>query len=321
MIIVSSATGFIGRYLVDQLVKDGREVLAAGRSKSGEAYYQEIGIPFVRLDITEKRDFDKLPTNKGEAFVLLASLIPHSSGIKTAEDYMKVNGFGTYNALEFCRKNEIKKFVYTTSQFELESRWTHDNSIPLTEDSPLSINYTSDHTLYIISKVAAREYVRHFSEQYGMQGVILRLAGVHGRGGYPMAWKMFIDKAHKSEPIEIWGDNIARRDNIYIKDVVSALIAAIDSKSAIGLYNIASGEGVTLEDEVKAIVKTFSPQDNPSKLIYCPEKPGIAVGHIHDISKAERELGWTPKFSCEEMLIDYKKELEEYKGKDERWSS
>lgn len=311
MIIVSGATSFIGRYLVDQLIKEGREVLAAGRSKEGELYYQKIGVPFTRLDVTQKGDFDELPTANIEAFVFLAALIPKNAPNATAEDYMMVNCLGVWNALEYCKENGITKFVSMTSQSELQGKWTKDNSIPLTEDTPISIKYTGDHTLFAIAKIAGRQLVEHYTQEYGMQGIVLRLSGVHGIGKIPLQWHRFVENARGSKPIEIWGDNVARRDNIYVKDVVSAIIAAIDSKSATGLYNIASGEGVTIEDEVKAIVKVFSPPDNPSKLIYCPEKPGLAVGHVHDISKAKRELGWAPKFSYEEMLIDCKKLLEE----------
>lgn len=46
MIIVTGAAGFVGRYLIDQLIKDGFEVLVTGRSHAAEAYYQKLGIPF-----------------------------------------------------------------------------------------------------------------------------------------------------------------------------------------------------------------------------------------------------------------------------------
>lgn len=310
MIIVSGATGFIGRYLVTKLAKEGRKVLATGRNKNVGVHYRKIGIPFISLDVTKKEDFDKLPTNNIEAFVYLAALIPRAAKEQrlTPEDYLMVNSLGTYNALEYCKNKGVKKFIYTTSLFEVQNTWL-DSNAPITEDTPIGFKYAGDHALYIISKIVGGEYVKHFTQEYGIQGIIYRLTGVHGLGSYPGPWEMFIEKATKSKPIEIWGDNRLRRDNMYIKDVVSALIAGIDSKNAVGLYNIGSGIGLTLEDEVKAIVKVFSPPNNPSKLIYCPEKPGLKAGHIFDISKAKRELSWTPKFSGEKMLIDYKNEL------------
>lgn len=313
MIIVTGATGFIGRHLVTQLAEEGRKVLATGKSKNVEVNYRKIGIPFIQLDITKKDDFDKLPQNNIETFIHLAALIPRAAKAKgaTAEDYLRVNAMGTYNALEYCKKNSIKKFIHTTSLFEVQNAWAHSNA-PITENTPIGYKYTGDHALYIISKIVGGEYVKYFTQEYGIQGMIYRLTGVHGLGSYPGPWEMFIENATKSEPIEIWGDNKLRRDNMYIKDVVSAFIAGIDSKNAVGLYNIGSGIGLTIEDEVKAIVKVFSPPNNPSKLIYCPEKPGLKAGHIFDISKAKRELRWTPKFSGEKMLIGHKNELKKH---------
>lgn len=53
MIIVIGTTGFIGTYLLDQLVKYCVDVLACGRNKAGEEYYKRKGVPFMRLDVTK----------------------------------------------------------------------------------------------------------------------------------------------------------------------------------------------------------------------------------------------------------------------------
>lgn len=91
--------------------------------------------------------------------------------------------------------------------------------------------------------------------------------------------------------------------------MILAIIAPIDSSKAIGLYNVATGAGLTVEEEVKLIVKVFSPLGKPSKLIYCPEKPGAPNCYIYDISRIKRDMGWTPKYSYEDMLEDYKREI------------
>lgn len=313
MIIVTGATGFIGTYLVDQLVKDGVDVLATGRSKLGEAYYKERGIPFVHLDITKEEDLDKLPKKGVDAVVHLAALIPAAAKIHDAKEYMLVNAFRTYDLLERCKMNDIAKVIYTTSHFEVEKLWGSDTSI--TEEVCRKFEYKGDHALYIISKNAASDYVEHYRQEYGMTNIIFRLSGVYGYGRYESAFELFIRKAVKGEPIEIWGDYTVVRDTIYVRDVVSAIIAALNSKSVSGLYNLATGKGISLEEEVKGIVKVFCPKDNPLKLIYHPEKPNYLKSYVYDITKAKRELGWSPKYSYEEMLVDYKKEMESGKFK------
>jgi UDP-glucose 4-epimerase len=316
--MVTGAAGSIGTYLVDKLVEKDVDVLATGFSQGGQAYFEERKISYAQLDITQSKNFYKLPKNKVDAVVHLAALIPErSTENTTGEDYLRINALGTYNVLEYCRRNSIKKVVYTTSHYEA----SNIQHLPVKE-TEIDFKYTGDHALYIISKLAGAQYVRHFTEEYGMQGIILRSTSVRGYYHYAglhkdavvrkSHWERFIEKAAKGEPIEIWGNPTEHvRDHIYVKDAVDCIIAAINSETAIGRYNMASGVGITFEDEVKSIIKVFSPPNHASKLIYCPEKPNnIERSWIYDISKTKQDLNWSPNYSTEDALRDIKKEME-----------
>jgi UDP-glucose 4-epimerase len=195
--------------------------------------------------------------------------------------------------------------------------------LPIDEEIIDFIN-KGDHVEYIIAKIAGDQYVKFFNEEYGMQGIILRATCIRGYSRYttfhpdmsiPRShWEDFIHKAYRSEPIEVWGDcTTHRRDHLYVKDAVSCLIAAINSEKAVGRYNMASGQGITFNEEIKTIVRVFSPKDNPSKLIYRPEKPNaIDRSWVYDINKTKRDLNWSPKYSTEAYLEDTKIEM----GKD-----
>lgn len=321
MIVVTGATGYIGGYLVDELFKERFDVMAVGRSKAGEEYDKSKGIPFTQLDITKQESFDKLPKEGVDMIVHLAALIPERATPKTTgRDYLMVNALGTYNVLEYCRKTGIKKIIYTTSHYEV----SNVKELPIGEEI-INYKYTGNHVDYIIAKIAGVEYIKHYIEDYGMQGIILRGTcinrGYHGKyanfhKGSNIArsnWERFIEKAVRSEPIEIWGDcTTYLRDHLYVKDAVSCIIAAINSKTAIGRYNMASGKGITFDEEIKAIVEVFSPKNNPSKLIYRPEKQNeIDRSWVYDINKTKKDLKWAPSYSYKEMLKDVKQEMEE----------
>ena len=310
MIIVIGATGFIGTYLIDQLVKDGVDVLACGRSKAGEEYYKSKGVPFMRLDVTKEDDFNKLPKKNVNAVVHLACLIPAASKEDNATAYLKTNTIGTVNALEYCRKYNIKKFVLTSSHFAVEGLW-NDKQIPISEEMGLKFKYTGGHAKYIISRVAAEEYVRCYMEEYGMQCFVLRVSGVRGVGRYESGFELFINKAKKSETIEIWGDNSKVWDNIYVKDVVRGIILALKNDISKGFYNLSSGIPMHLKDEVESIVKVFSDKNNPSNIVLTPKKEGgIQKSYVYDITKIKNDLGFTPQYSCLDMVKDIKKDME-----------
>jgi len=320
MLIIFGAEGFIGAYLVDQLVSEGFDVLAVGLDKLGEAYYNERKIPFARVDITKEEEFNKLPGKGVACIVNLACLQP--ANVKEEEynpaDYIKVNVLGTLNILEFCRKTAVRKVIYAISHRSVQGLWKQGKVIR--EDDTKAIKYTGNFSMYSISESTAADCVEHYSQQYDMQGIILRLPPVYGYGphtegfknGKPhkTGFKVFVENAVEGKPIEVWGDCEKGRDIIYVKDVVSAIILATKCKTALGLYNIASGKLLSLREEAEEIIKVFSPITHPSKIIYRPDKSNSIEPFLYDISKAKQDLGWYPKYSFAEMLVDYKKEME-----------
>lgn len=312
MILIIGATGYIGRYLCPYLKEKGYDILALGRSKTVQAFLEEKGIPFHYFDITDEKSFESLNLPNIEAIVDLSACLAELE--TPVEQFFKVNTLGVYNTLEFARQNNIKKVVVTSSHKVY-------NDIPklfISEDD--AISYRGDHTPYIISKVAAENFIEYYNKDFDMNAIALRLTGVHGYGeilGHLNAdssyvkstFELFFEKALNGDPIEVWGDQTIKRDHVYIKDVLSAIEAAINSGDAKGIFNIASGKGYSQLDEARALVDVFG--NGRSEITEKPEKPGLTRGYIYDISKAERELNWAPKFSdITDMLKDYRTEWE-----------
>lgn len=319
MIIVFGAAGFIGTYLVDQLVTDDFDVLATDISQLGKAYYKKRGISFVRLDITREKGFEELPHKEVEAVVNLACLQP--ANVSETEyspvKYIETNVIGTLNILEFCRRTGAHKVVCFNSHRAVEGLWQAGK--PIREEAR-AIRYTGEYAMYVISESAAADCVEHYRQEYGIQGIIFRLPPVYGYGphteifknGKPLktGFKVFIENAIAGKPLEVWGDCNKGRDIIYVKDVVTAIILALKSRDAVGLYNIASGRTLSLKEEAETIVKVFSSRDHPSRITYRQDKSNSIEPFLYDISKARVELRWSPQYSFEEMLVDYRKEME-----------
>lgn len=320
MILVFGAAGFVGTYLVDHLAAHGFDVLATDVSRSGEGYYQERKIPFIGLDITREEEFNKLPCEGASSVVDLACLQPANVSKEeyNPTNYIKVNVMGTLNILEFCRKTKIPKIIYASSHRNVGGLW--ELGKPISENAPRAIKYTGEYAVYSISESAAADCVEHYRQQYDVQGIIFRLPPVYGYGphteifknGKPVktGFQVFIENAIAGKPLEVWGDCKRGRDIIYVKDVVSAVVLALNSKSAGGLYNIASGRLLSLEEEARGIISVFSQKDSPSEIVYRPDKVNSIEPFLYDISKAKRDLEWSPMYSFEDMLIDYKKEME-----------
>ncbi|MBS1635489.1 MAG: NAD(P)-dependent oxidoreductase [Bacteroidetes bacterium] len=321
MIIVTGATGFIGFYLVNQLHAEGFKVLAVDKSRQEEAtYFEKKGIEFIQLDITDEKEFTKLPTGNIDAFINLACVQPANMPEEKYDpaQYIRVNVLGVTHILKFCQKNNIQKVLHTISHRNVQGLWEKGEMI--NEESPRAIRFTGRYSMFSISESAAADVIEYFNQDYGMNGIIFRLPSVYGYGHHESFFKdgkvvktglgVFIDNAIQGKTFEIWGDPHKGRDVVYVKDVVSAIILAIRSDKAKGIYNIASGQKLSLQQQVDTVIKVFSRKDNPSTIVYVPEKPNSIDSCVYDISKAKRELGWSPVFSFEDILIDYKKEME-----------
>jgi UDP-glucose 4-epimerase len=321
MIIVTGATGFVGFYLVNQLKAEGFKILAADIGGKEEAdYFKQNGIDFVEIDITKESEFEKLPKTGVDAFVNLACVQPANmpDEVYDPAKYVSVNVLGVTNIFKYCQKNNIKKVLHTISHRNVQGLWEKGEVI--NEESPRAIKFTGKYSMFSISESAAADIIEYFNQDYGMNGIIFRLPSVYGYGHHESFFKdgkvvktglgVFIDNAINGEVFEIWGDKDKGRDVVYVKDVVSAIILALKSTNAKGMYNIASGKKLSLQQQVDDVIKVFSSQEKPSKIVYVPEKPNSVDPCVYDISKAKRELGWEPKYSFVDILADYKKEME-----------
>ena len=319
MILIVGATGYVGRYLSIYLKEKGYDVLALGRSAKVQAFFEENDIPFQHFDIKNEADYDNLPTENVEAIIdLAACLAEHETPV---EEFFNINTVGVARILEFARKNNIKKVILSSSHKVYND--INDKAIISEDDTPC---YTGDHTPYIISKIAAENFMNYYHKDFGLDTISLRFTGVHGYGevlGFlskdgsytKSTFEIFVEKALKGDPICVWGNTEVKRDHVYIKDVLAAVECAIKSDGVSGIYNIASGVGYSLLDEAKAIANVFN-NGKISEVSTDPSKPGLTRGYVYDISKAKKELGYDPQFTdLETMLKDYKAEWETKKFK------
>lgn len=312
MIVVTGAYGFIGVYLVDELRRQGYDVLATGHRMLAAEYFMRRGIPYAPLDIAREEDFASLPTGV-EGVVHLAGLLPANVESCPPQDYIRLNVTGTLNVLEYCRTHEVKRVLATTSYADIQNAWSVDPPTP--SEQPRNFKFTGDHAMYVISKNAATDSILHYNQQYGFKSSVFRLPMVYGYGPHlsiyvdgqykKSGFQVFMEKAKAGEPIEIWGNPGILRDVVYVKDVVQAFTRALRSEVAQGIYNISSGVGITLREQVQAMVNVWSHAGKESEIVLRSDKPNNLKSFVLDISRAQRDFGYQPAFTFQDMLIDY----------------
>ncbi|MCI8482533.1 MAG: NAD(P)-dependent oxidoreductase [Clostridia bacterium] len=318
-IVIFGACGNVGSYFVKYALeyfnKEEYEIIASGRRDTD--FFTKWGIKYYNVDLSKYEDFEKLPTTNIHTIVLLAAQIPSYMIGYQARKYIDSNIIGAFNVCEYAKKVQADRILYTTTVFDI-SLYAKNGAI-LKPDLPKNFSYKGDHALYVITKNTAIELIEHYHQEYGIKKFIFRLPTIYSYSPYPYyhpngvrkirpIYEM-IEKAQRGENIEIWGDPNYSTDMVHVYDFSQEVCKAIEVNREEGFYNVGTGKLVTLEEKVRNIIEVFSPKDNLSKIIYCPDKENSG-GFALDITNAKEELGYIPKYGIKELLEDYKKEME-----------
>lgn len=318
-IIIFGATGNIGSYLVkyaSEYFNDTEyEVIASGRRKTD--VFEQFGVKYVDVDITNPVEFRKLPKDNVHAIIMLAAVIPSYMAEYNAGKYLDTNILGTYNVMEYCRKTKADRIIYSTTVFDISLY--AKAGVVLKPDLPKNFSYKGDHAVYVISKNTAVELIEHYYQDYGIKKFILRFPTIYGYSPYqyyfPNGVKTLrplykaINNAMNSLPLEIWGDPNYSKDMVHVYDCSQMICKAVTVDREEGFYNVGTGIPVTLQEQCEAIIEVFSPEDNPSKIIYRPEVAS-GGGFLMDITNAKEELGYEPKYTVKMLFEDYKYEMQ-----------
>jgi UDP-glucose 4-epimerase len=212
-----------------------------------------------------------------------------------------VNATGTLNLLEAARDSGVKKIINASSS----SVYGKVSYLPFDEDHP-----RQPVSPYGVSKLAAEEYCRVFSELYGLKTISLRYFTVYGPRMRPdLAISIFTQKALANEPITIFGDGTKTRDFTNIEDIVRANLIAMQKGE--GAYNIGGGHRVSIRTLAETIIETT---ESNSEIRYADAVKGDAEHTFADTKKAKSELGWIPKIDLEDGLRRYADWLVSYRS-------
>ena len=315
-ILILGANGGIGQYLVDYFCNvcstEDIEVIGVGRHHNK---FVESKIRYIIADISSKSDIALLPKDVW-CVIDLAGAMPARMKGYNPEVYVNTNICGTMNVLQYCIDNRVDRIIYTQSFGDIKD--LAEETLLLKPEMKACFNYNTDHSVYVVSKNTAVELIKCYNAIHRLKSFIFRLPTVYSwskNDSYYVdgilkkrAWRILIDKAIAGEPIQVWGDPARLKDMVYVKDLCQMLFKATFVNRSFGYYNVGTGIGISLLDQVKGIIEVFGPEKK-SEILLCPEKKN-APQYIMDIENAQKELGYEPQYDYISMLKDMKIERE-----------
>lgn len=319
-ILVFGASGDIGRYFIKYLIentdKECYQIIASGTRNTN--VFQHMGVQYIPVDITDKQSFEKLPEDV-YAVVDLAGAMPARMQGYNPYKYIDVNITGTLNILEYCRENRVDRILYAQSFGDIKDY--AESELVLKPDMTRNFSFKTDHTVYVLTKNFAVDLLENYHQMYGLKKFVFRLPTIYlwspidyyyVDGEYrKIGYRILIDKAIKGEEIEVWGDSSRQKDMVYVKDFCQMLLKALFVQRNEGYYNVGTGVGTSLLDQVKGIVDVFGTEGRKSNIVLKPNLPN-APQYIMDITAARSELGYEPKYDYITMLEDFKNEMENH---------
>jgi UDP-glucose 4-epimerase len=195
-----------------------------------------------------------------------------------------------------CAEKGVKRIMFTSSGGTVYGN--RKDCVPITEDDP-----TLPVSPYGIAKLAAENYLRYFKAKYGVEYMVFRLSNPYGER-QPF-WRrqgviaVFLDRIMKDEPIEILGDGTMVRDYIYVKDAANMMVRAFMSNPKHEIYNIGSGDGVSVNDIAKIIEKVTS---TSAARQYEAMPPTFVHTSVLNIDRYVKEFSFGPEITIHEGI-------------------
>lgn len=301
-VLVTGGAGFIGKHLVKSLLEKSYLVTIfdnfSNSTKGSVSSLVDIGATVTEGDITRPNEISDAAKNQ-DVVIHLAAKISVSESISNPSETFRVNVDGTRNVLAACEKNHVKKLIAASSAAVYGEGMQDAKLTEESETNPISP--------YGESKLKMEQMVTEFCLKHNIDFVILRFFNIYGIGQtdeYAGVIAKFMEIIREGKPITIFGDGLQTRDFVAVEDVIDSILNAIMSVKN-GIYNIASGKAVTINELADKMI--FLSGKRLEKQYAIAKKSDIRYSHA-DISMAQNNLKYSPKFTLDkikELLIHH----------------
>ena len=219
----------------------------------------------------------------------LAALVSVPESVEKPEECYEINIKGLINVLDASKEYGIKKIVLSSS-----AAIYGENPI-----SPKTVDLKPDpKSPYGETKLEGESLLNNYNLNFGLGATSLRYFNVFGprqdpRSQYAAAVPIFVEKALKNKPLVIYGDGSQTRDFIFVKDVVKANVLAATNTYANGVFNVATGQAISINEIAKLVL---SETGSKSEIIYEMERPGDIKHSLASIETTKSELNFEPEY-------------------------
>jgi nucleoside-diphosphate-sugar epimerase len=298
-VVVTGAAGFIGRWVVRELLNRGYAVrgvddLSNGSLSNIEPLRDHNRFEFIKSDVRDGQAVSTLFDKDVTACLHLAAEIDVQESLENPQSHFETNVIGTKNVLEACRRTDTRLGLVGTCMIYDAA----DSTEGINEEHPVK-----PASPYAGSKLAAEHLAESYYHGYDLPVVTLRPFNTYGpyqkTGMAGGVTSIFTNRDIAGEPLKIFGDGTQSRDLLYATDCARFIVEGTFCDDAIGeVLNAGTGTDISINDLAELIATEGTEITHVEH-----HHPQSEVQTLRcDPSKAEKMLDWEPEVSLEEGI-------------------
>lgn len=296
-IFLTGATGLVGRAITNMLSSRYTNINATYRTNTVPVN----NINWIKFDISSD-SLNNLSRVLEKTDVIIHNAACLSLG-KSQEEINKIQDTNirfTKNLLEHAVFHNIKKIIFTSTLSFIKK------PLPdlITETSALApLSYYSE------SKYIGEQLLQEYSIKYGINFTVLRLSSPVAPDIKIMpdtVVKKWIEQAINQESIKIYGNGNRTQDFIAVSDIAKAFLSSIEHSDVNGIFNIASGNTISMLELAQLITKKFN-----NKYEFCGVDENENDRWNISVEKAEKELFFKPGYTSREVIMELLNNLDQ----------
>lgn len=290
-LLLIGGAGLIGSHTADELLKeDVRELVIYDNLSRGSLENLEDALKDTRCKVFEAGG-DILHTDILNAAMRDIDGVFHFAALWLLQCHeyprsaFKVNIEGTFNVVDACVKNNIKRLVYSSSA----SVYGDAVEEPMTENHPYN-----NRNFYGATKIAGEHMCRAYYHRYELPYVGLRYMNVYGarqdyKGAYIAVIMKILDRLDQNLPPIVYGDGSQAYDFIYVTDCGTANVCAMKSDTVDTFYNVGMGVKTTIKELTELILQVTG---SDLQIQYEPSGTTFVKNRVGSPVKAKKEIGF-----------------------------
>lgn len=287
-VLVTGGSGFIGSHLVNRLIKEGCEkVIVFDKFINPERFQSSHALETIQGEIADAELLKNATRNINYVFHL--AVLPLGACTQNPRSCVEININGTFNVIEAAKDAGVQKIVFSSA-----SSVYGDTELTMDESHPLNAR-----TMYGASKIAGEYFLRAFYDMYQLNYVILRYMNVYGPGQEGGLIMSVLKRIKSSLPPIIAGDGSQSFDFVYVDDVVTANILAMESNTTNEALNIGGEEESSVKDIVYALIELTGSNLIPEFKL---DEKVLMRRRVGSSQKAKRLIGYKPNVPLKEGL-------------------